>query len=277
MRQYLDLLQDIMENGVDGEDRTGVGTRSVFGRQMRFDLSQGFPAITTKKLFMKKMLAELIFFISGSSDNKYLNELGCDIWDGNYHADYWEGAGKPRFEGDLGRIYGVQWRHWRKPDGSEVDQLSELIHKIKTNPRDRRMIVWAFNPGELDQMVLPPCHMGFQCYVNAKTNQLSLKWFQRSVDTFLGLPFNIASYAILTHMLAQVAGLRVGELIGDLGDVHIYHNHFDQVREQLSREPKASPKLWLNPEIRNIEDFGMEDVRLEGYECHPYIKAEMAV
>lgn len=275
MKSYLDLLRDIIDNGIDQSDRTGVGTRSVFGRQVRFDLSKGFPAVTTKKLFFKPMLAELLFFISGKSDIKLLHEMNCHIWDANYGADYW--APKRRFDGDLGRVYGVQWRHWAKPHGGEVDQLAELIEKIKNNPTDRRMIVQAYNPGELDQMCLPPCHMGFDCYVNTIDKTLSLRWNQRSVDTFLGLPFNIASYAILTHMLAHVCGLKAGDLIGDLGNTHIYSNHFDQVNEQLQREPLPLPEIWLNPDVKSIFDFTMDDVKLIDYQHHAAIKAPMAV
>ena len=277
MKAYLDLMQDVLDNGVDMEDRTGVGTRSVFGRMIRFDLQQGFPAVTTKKLAFKTMLAELLFFISGSSDIKDLHKNNCHIWDANYEAEYWKGAGKPRFEGDLGRVYGVQWRAWQRPDGQFVDQLQSLVDTLTSNPTDRRMLVWAFNPGETDQQCLPPCHMGFQVYANTADRTLSLMWSQRSVDLFLGLAFNIASYAALTHMLAQVTGYGVGEVVGSLGNVHIYNNHFDAVREQLSRTPKPLPRLWLNPDVKRLEDFTMDDVRMEEYEHYPTIKAPMAV
>lgn len=277
MKQYLDLMQDVMDNGVDMDDRTGTGARSVFGRMIRFDLQQGFPAVTTKKLAFKTMLAELLFFISGSSDIKDLQKNNCHIWDANYEADYWKGAGKPKFNGDLGRVYGVQWRAWQRPDGQTVDQLQNLIETLQKNPTDRRMLVWAFNPGELDQQCLPPCHMGFQIYADTVNRTLSLMWTQRSIDLFLGLAFNIASYAVLTHMLAQVTGYRPGEVIGSLGNVHIYRNHFDAVREQLARDPKPLPTLWLNPDVKDIEGFTMDDVRMENYEHHPTIKAPMAV
>ncbi len=277
MKSYLDLLRDVVEQGVDMEDRTGVGTRSVFGRMVRFDLQTGFPALTTKRLAFKTMLAELLFFISGSSDIKDLQKNNCHIWDANFEADYWKGAGKPQFDGDLGRIYGVQWRSWLRPDGEIVDQLQNLVDTLKSKPTDRRMLVWAYNPGETDQQCLPPCHMGFQVYANTRERTLSLMWSQRSVDLFLGLSFNIASYAVLTHMLAQVSGYQAGEVVGSLGNVHIYNNHFDAVQQQLAREPKALPRLWLNPEITRLEDFTMDDVRLLDYEYHPAIKAEMAV
>lgn len=272
-QQYLDLLTKILNEGDERTDRTGVGTKSIFGQQMRFNLADGFPAITTKKLAFNVVKAELLWFISGSSDNKELQKLGCHIWDANANADYWKP--KARFEGDLGRVYGVQWRSWQGPDGKVVDQLKEVIEKIKTNPTDRRLIVTAWNPGELDMMALPPCHMFFQFYVSG--NKLSLQMYQRSCDMFLGVPFNIASYSLLLQMVAQVTGLEPGEFIHVLGDTHIYQNHISQVREQLQRKPYKLPKLWLNPEVKDIDKFGMDDIRLENYEHHPVIKAPMAV
>lgn len=274
MQQYLDALKYILEHGEDKENRTGIDTRGVFGMQMRYDLSRGFPAVTTKKLAFKQVKAELLWFISGSSDNKELQKLGCHIWDANAEADYWKP--KAKFEGDLGRVYGVQWRSWRGPNGIEVDQLKNVIRKIKSDPTDRRLIVSAWNPGELDQMALPPCHVMYQFYVHAD-NRLSLQMYQRSADMFLGVPFNIASYALLLSMVAQVTGLQPGEFVHVLGDAHIYHNHFDQVEEQLSRNPYKLPKLFLNPDVKDIDSFTMEDIKLVDYKYHPRIKAEMAV
>lgn len=274
MQQYLDALKYILKHGEDKENRTGIDTRGVFGMQMRYDLSRGFPAVTTKKLAFKQVKAELLWFISGSSDNKELQKLGCHIWDANAEADYWKP--KAKFEGDLGRVYGVQWRSWRGPNGIEVDQLKNVIRKIKSDPTDRRLIVSAWNPGELDQMALPPCHVMYQFYVHAD-NRLSLQMHQRSADMFLGVPFNIASYALLLSMVAQVTGLQPGEFVHVLGDAHIYHNHFDQVEEQLSRNPYKLPKLFLNPDVKDIDSFTMEDIKLVDYKYHPRIKAEMAV
>lgn len=274
--QYLSLLKKILDEGSDRSDRTGVGTRALFGLQMRFNLEEGFPAITTKKLAFKAVKSELLWFLEGSNDDNRLKELNGSektIWTANAEASYWKP--KAQFDGDLGRVYGVQWRAWRKSDGSTVDQIAEVIEKIKTNPTDRRMIVTAWNPGELDQMALPPCHMFFQFFV--ADGKLSLYMHQRSCDMFLGVPFNIASYALLLHMVAQVTGLKAGEFIHSLGDAHIYHNHFDAVKEQLSRTPLKAPALWLNPNIKNIDGFTMDDIKLEGYESHPPIKAEMAV
>ncbi|MBI4022735.1 thymidylate synthase [Candidatus Berkelbacteria bacterium] len=273
MRQYLDALQFIMDHGVDKPNRTGIETRGVFGMQQRYNLADGFPAVTTKKLAMRSLSAELLWFISGSSDNRELEALGSKIWRANAEAPYWKP--KARFEGDLGRVYGVQWRHWQKSDGTQVDQLAQIIERIKTDPNDRRLIVTAWNPGELDQMALPPCHMFFQFYV--ADGKLSLQMYQRSCDMFLGVPFNIASYALLLSMVAQVTDLEPGEFVHTLGDAHIYHNHFDQVREQLEREPKPLPTLWLNPKVKQIEDFTMEDIELHAYESYPAIKAPMAV
>ena len=261
MKQYLDLLRDIMENGYDKPNRTGVDTRSVFGRSMRFDLNQGFPLITTKKIHLKSVIYELLWFIKGDTNVKFLQDNGVRIW--NEWADE---------NGDLGPVYGAQWRNWNN-DG--IDQLQELINKLKNNPDDRRMIVSAWNPSQLDKMALPPCHMFYQCYV--ADGKLSMLMYQRSCDMFLGVPFNIASYALLTMMLAQVCGLKLGEYVHVLGDAHIYHNHFAQVREQLAREPYPLPQMHLNPEVKNIEDFKFEDFTLEGYQCHPTIKAQVAV
>lgn len=264
-----------MENGVDRTGRNG-DTRALFTVPMRFKLNDGFPAMTTKKLAWKAVVSELLWFIEGSGDDNRLKEiLGKDqtIWTANAEADYWKP--KAKFTGDLGRVYGVQWRHWQKPDGTELDQLSDLVNRIKKDPSDRRLIVSAWNPGELEQMALPPCHMLFQCFV--ANGKLSLHMFQRSCDMFLGVPFNIASYALLLKMLAQVTDLEADELIITLGDAHIYHNHFEAVKEQLAREPLAPPQLWLNPEIKNLFDFKMSDIELKNYEHHPPIKAPMAV
>ena len=273
MRQYLDTLKYIMNSGVDKPTRTGVDTRGVFGMQFRYDMADGFPAMTTKKLAFNAVKAELLWFISGSSDVKELQKLGCHIWDANAEADYWKP--KARFEGDLGRVYGVQWRSWKAPDGTQIDQLKDTIEKIKKSPFDRRLIVNAWNPGELDQMALPPCHTFSQYFV--ADGKLSVQMYQRSCDMFLGVPFNIASYSLLLHMMAQVTGLEPGEFVHTLGDAHIYHNHFDQVKEQLSREPYPLPKIQLNSKIKGIDDFTMDDIELVDYQYHPGIKAPMAV
>ncbi len=273
-KPYLDALKFVFENGIDKPNRTGIPARSYFGIQMRFDLSTGyFPAVTTKKLYFESVKAELLWFLKGSSDINELHKLGSHIWDANANAPYWKP--KARFPGDVGRIYGVQWRSWQAPDGRVIDQLAEVIEKIKKDPNDRRLVITAWNPGELDQMCLPPCHVLFQFYV--ANGKLSLQMYQRSGDMFLGVPFNIASYSLLLSMVAQVTGLQVGEFIHIIGDAHIYHNHFEQVKEQLSREPFPSPKLWLNPEIKNIDDFKMEDIKLIDYQHHPPIKGELAV
>lgn len=274
MKQYLDALNYILENGVDKKDRTGTGTKAVFGMQMRFNMENGFPAITTKKLAFNSVKAELLWFIKGSSNVKELQEMGCHIWDANAEADYWKP--KARFPGDLGRIYGVQWRKWKNPEGKEIDQLAEAIKKIKEDPSSRRIIVNAWNPGEIGQMALPPCHAFFQFFV-AADNNLSLQMYQRSCDMFLGVPFNIASYSLLLHMVAQVTGLKPYEFIHTLGDAHIYINHLDQVKEQLARKPYPLPSLKLSPSIKNIDGFKMEDIELINYKCHPTIKAPMAV
>ena len=273
MKQYLDLLEDVLEHGDDRMDRTGVGTRAMFGKTMRFRMEEGFPAITTKKLAFKSMVAELIWFLKGSSDVKELQALGCHIWDANAESDYWKP--KAKFEGDLGRVYGAQWRSWRGSDGKVVDQIKGTIESIKNKPYDRRHIVTAWNPAEIDMVALPPCHMFFQFFVEG--DRLSILMHQRSCDMFLGVPFNIASYSLLLHMVAQVTGFKPGEFIHILGDTHIYKNHFDQVKEQLQRTPYPLPRLWLNPAIKDINDFGMDDIRLENYQYHPSIKAKMAV
>ena len=286
---YLDALKNILENGEDRPDRTGVGTRSIFGLQMRFNLEDGFPAITTKKLAWRAVVSELLWFIEGSGDEYRLREIlhgdryseKRTIWTDNAEADYWVKRKLQRHPGDLGRVYGVQWRRWRKPLVrinkvvlQNHDQLIELINGIKEDPYSRRHIISAWNPGELDLMALPPCHMMAQFYVS--NGKLSCQMYQRSADMFLGVPFNIASYALFTHMIAQVCNLEVGELIITLGDAHIYNNHVDQVKEQLKREPKPLATLELNSEISVITEFEMEDIELVGYESHDAIKAPMA-
>ncbi|XKT75351.1 MAG: thymidylate synthase [Patescibacteria group bacterium UBA2103] len=281
MKKYLNLLEDVLENGVDREGRNGT-TRAVFARQARFNLEEGFPAVTTKKLAWKAVVSELLWFIEGSGDDNRLKEiLGKDktIWTANAGADYWKP--KAKFEGDLGRIYGVQWRSWQKPNGETVDQLAEVIERIKNDPYDRRLIVSAWNPGELDQMALPPCHMFYQFFVtpgeDGKPEKLSMHMVQRSCDLFLGVPFNIASYALLLSMVAQVTGLKPYELVMSFNDLHIYENHMDAVKEQLKRDPLPLPELKLNPNITNIDDFTMDDIELVNYESHGIIKADMAV
>ena len=261
MKQYLDLLRDILENGVDKMDRTGVGTRSVFGRQMRFDLNEGFPLLTTKKMHLKSIIYELLWFIRGDTNVRYLQEHGVRIW--NEWADE---------NGDLGPVYGAQWRNW---NGDGIDQLAEVIETLKRNPNDRRMIVSAWNPSQLKAMHLPPCHMMFQFYV--ANGKLSCMLYQRSCDMFLGVPFNIASYALLTMMIAQVCGFKLGDFVHVLGDTHIYHNHFEQVKEQLKRVPLALPQMKINPDIKDINDFKFEDFELQNYQSYPPIKAQVAV
>ncbi len=273
MKKYLHILNKVMEEGSDREDRTGVGTRAYFGIQTRYDMSEGFSAVTTKKLFFDIVKAELLWFIKGSRDIKELHKMNCHIWDGNVSADYWKD--KAEFEGDAGRIYGVQWRSWQKPDGESVDQLKQVIEGIQKDPYGRRHIVSAWNPGELDKMALPPCHAFFQFFV--ADGKLSLQMYQRSCDMFLGVPFNIASYSLLLHMVSQVTGLKPGEFIHTLGDAHVYKNHFKQVEEQLQREPYPLPTLKLNEKVKNIDDFGMDDISLENYQHHGVIKAKMAV
>ncbi|MBI3027214.1 thymidylate synthase [Candidatus Woesearchaeota archaeon] len=281
MKKYLNALKYVLENGVDRKDRTGVGTRAVFGLQLRFDMQEGFPAVTTKKLQWNSVVSELLWFIEGSDDERRLAEILHNsreqskktIWTANSEAAYWKP--KSKFKGDLGRIYGVQWRKWKAPDVRKIDQLANAINLIKENPTSRRIIVSAWNPGEMEQMVLPPCHAFFQFFV--ASGKLSLMMYQRSCDMFLGVPFNIASYSLMLHMVAQVTGLKAGEFVHTLADAHIYHNHFEQVKEQLSRKPLPLPKLWLNPEIKNIDAFAMKDIQLKNYQYHPAIKAEMAV
>ncbi len=282
MKNYNSLLREIMKKGVDREGRNGR-TRGLFTKQLRFKMSDGFPATTTKNLAFRSVAAELFWFMSGNYDNKILQKLGCNIWTANAEAPYWKP--KAKFDGDLGRVYGVQWRNWRKPNGQTVDQLTDVVEKIKNDPGNRRLIVTAWNPGELDEMALPPCHMIFQFY--PYNGKLSLHMFQRSCDMFLGVPFNIASYALMLEIIAQITNLEADELILTLGDVHIYHDHFDAVKEQLKRKPYPLPNLWLNPDIKNLSDIdvkkmsGPEDIykiaKLENYKHHPPIKAKMAV
>lgn len=264
MQAYLDLLSHVMENGVDRGDRTGTGTRGVFGYQMRFDLEKGFPLITTKKLHLRSIIHELLWFLMGETNIKYLQDNKVRIWD--------EWADE---NGDLGPVYGSQWRSWPAPNGESIDQISNLIEGIKNNPNSRRHIVTAWNPAEVDNMALPPCHCLFQFFV--ADGKLSCQLYQRSADIFLGVPFNIASYSLLTHMVAQVTGLKVGEFVHSFGDAHIYHNHFDQVRLQLTRAPRPLPKLIMNEERTSIFDFAYEDFAFEGYDPHPTIKAPIAV
>lgn len=264
MQQYLDLMRHVMDHGTLKEDRTGTGTKSVFGYQMRFDLAKGFPMITTKKLHLKSIIHELLWFLAGDTNIGYLKENGVRIWD--------EWADE---NGNLGPVYGHQWRSWPTPNGESVDQISNLIHQIKTNPDSRRLIVSAWNVADVDNMALPPCHCLFQFYV--ADGKLSCQLYQRSADIFLGVPFNIASYALLTMMIAQVCSLKPGDFVHSFGDAHIYSNHFDQANEQLSRDPKALPEMHLNPHVTNIFDFKFEDFELIGYEAHPHIKAAVAV
>lgn len=264
MKQYLELLNDILENGTDKHDRTGTGTRSVFGRQMRFDLSEGFPLLTTKKLHLKSIMHELLWFLKGDTNVKYLQDNGVRIW------NEWA-----REDGDLGHIYGYQWRSWPDYNGGTIDQISQAVNDIKNNPDSRRIIVSAWNVADLPNMALPPCHAFFQFYV--ANGKLSLQLYQRSADTFLGVPFNIASYALLTMMMAQVCGLQPGDFIHTLGDTHIYLDHLDQARLQLTREPRKLPTMKINPEVKSIFDFKYEDFELEGYDPHPHIAAKVSV
>lgn len=264
MKQYLSLLNRVLTEGVEKEDRTGTGTISVFGHQMRFNLEEGFPLLTTKKLHLKSIIYELLWFLKGDTNVKYLQDHGVRIW--NEWADD---------KGDLGHIYGYQWRSWPDYEGGSIDQISEVIDQIKHTPDSRRMIVNAWNVGDLKNMNLPPCHMFFQFYV--ANGKLSLQMYQRSADIFLGVPFNIASYALLLQMVAQVTGLQAGEFVHTLGDAHIYRNHLDQVKLQLTREPRALPRMQINPAVKTIFDFNYEDFELTGYDPHPHIKGEVAV
>ena len=264
MRQYLDLMRHVLEHGHDKSDRTGTGTRSVFGYQMRFDLAEGFPLVTTKKLHLKSIIHELLWFLSGDTNIKYLNDNGVSIW--NEWADE---------NGDLGPVYGYQWRSWPTADGGKIDQIAKLIDMIRRTPDSRRLIVSAWNPAQVDDMALPPCHSLFQFYV--ADGKLSCQLYQRSADIFLGVPFNIASYALLTLMVAQVCGLAPGDFVHTLGDAHIYNNHFEQAQEQLSRAPRPLPTMRINPGVDDIFGFRFEDFTLEGYDPHPHIKAKVAV
>ena len=264
MRQYLDLMDHILRAGVEKRDRTGTGTRSVFGYQMRFDLGRGFPVLTTKKLHLKSIIHELLWFLAGDTNIKYLNDHGVTIWD--------EWADE---RGELGPVYGKQWRSWPDGHGGTIDQIANVLNEIRQNPQSRRLIVSAWNPAEVDEMALPPCHCLFQFYV--ADGRLSCQLYQRSADIFLGVPFNIASYALLTMMMAQVTGLRPGDFVHTLGDAHLYSNHFEQAREQLQRTPKPLPTMWINPEVKDLFAFRFEDFRLENYVADASIKAPIAV
>lgn len=282
MQPYHDLLADILENGEDVPDRTGVGTRRVFARQLRFDLQEGFPAVTTKKLMWRAVVSELLWFLEGSQDERRLAEIlhgtrspeKKTIWTGNAQAEYWRN--RTRYDGDLGRVYGVQWRHWKNRHGERTDQVTSLVNGLKDDPFGRRHIISAWNPGEIDQMALPPCHVMCQFFVS-QDGKLSCHMYQRSVDVFLGLPFNIASYGLLTHLLAHTVGMSVGELIISTGDTHIYQNHFGQVREQLSRDHYLPPTLRLTAQHRDITMFAMNEIHLDHYQSHGAIPAPMAV
>ena len=264
MKQYLDLMRHVRDNGVKKEDRTGTGTLSVFGYQMRFDLGEGFPVLTTKKLHLRSIIHELLWFLKGDTNIQYLKDNGVSIWD--------EWADE---NGDLGPVYGSQWRSWPTPDGRHIDQIAQVVDQIRNNPDSRRIIVTAWNPAEIENMALPPCHAFFQFYV--AEGRLSCQLYQRSADIFLGVPFNIASYALLTMMMAQVTGLKPGEFVHTLGDAHLYLNHLEQADLQLTREPLPLPQMKINPEVTSIFDFTFEDFELVGYESHPHIKAPVAV
>ena len=298
MKQYLDLLKKIKEDGIVKSDRTGTGTRSIFGYQMRFDLSEGFPLLTTKRVFLKGVIHELLWFLAGDTNIKYLVDNGVHIWDNDAYRFYKELCAKQGVEpismeeflvasqqqtpspidgyayGNLNHVYGYQWRSWGKPDGSAIDQIKQVIDTIKNNPDSRRMIVSAWNVADVEDMALPPCHVLFQFYV--ADGKLSCQLYQRSADTFLGVPFNIASYALLTMMIAQECGLQAGEFVHTLGDTHLYLNHMEQVDEQLSRSPRTLPTMRLNPDVKSVFDFKYEDFALEGYDPHPTIKAPMS-
>ena len=263
MKQYLNLLQDILDNGVERGDRTGTGTLSVFGRQMRFDLSEGFPVLTTKKLHLRSIIIELLWFLKGDTNIQYLKENRVRIWD--------EWADE---NGDLGPVYGKQWRSWTGPNGEVIDQITELIHNLKHNPNSRRHVVTAWNPAELPQMALSPCHCLFQFYV--ADGKLSCQLYQRSADTFLGVPFNIASYALLTMMIAQVCDLKPGDFVHTFGDTHLYLNHLEQAKLQLTRKPRPLPTMWINPEVKDIFGFEYKDFKLKNYDPHPHIKAAVS-
>jgi thymidylate synthase len=264
MVQYLELLQHVLDNGKYKDDRTGTGTYSVFGAQTRFDLAEGFPCLTTKKLHLRSIIHELLWFLKGETNIKYLNDNGVSIW--NEWADE---------QGDLGPVYGKQWCSWPKPDGETINQIDEVIEQIKNNPDSRRLIVSAWNVGELDQMALAPCHAFFQFYV--RDGELSCQLYQRSADLFLGVPFNIASYALLLKMVAQVCGLKAGEFVHTFGDLHLYSNHLEQTKLQLSREPRPLPNMKINPDVEDIHDFKFEDFELQDYDPHPHIKAAVAI
>ena len=269
MKTYLDLMRDVLQNGEERADRTGTGTLSVFGRQVRYDLREGFPCLTTKKLHLRSIIHELLWFIKGDTNIAYLQENGVRIW------DEWADP-----SGELGPVYGRQWRSFPAPDGREVDQIAELVHGLRGDPHSRRHLVVAWNPGEINRMALPPCHCLFQFFVHEPESDrpgLSCQLYQRSADLFLGVPFNVASYALLTMMLAQVCGYEARDFVHTFGDLHLYKNHLDQAQEQLTRSPRALPKMRLNPKVRELDDFSFDDFQLENYDPHPHIKAEVSV